>query len=413
MATAGGPNIARSGLVFAIDSASPSSISPLGCTGFSGAPQLVKNLITRTDSISSLNDVRLTGVDFYTAVGISYPEGSYGGDIAGRQGITPGYNVRSGSKTYDASRALHLWVWNNDTQAWVADSYFTGLRLNGHCYDNWAGAETGWQSELNKFNSDFNTINNAFPNCTFIVAGSHAAQNYDTPTINNLISLGAPSSTVSSWTNNAAWREFVLVGKPGLGSGNAYGWVFENYPTNSTEVAHLNFRLPVEKITNLQFDGTDDYIDTGKTASQLGIYDADYTCSAWVYPTSLSSDRTMFGTDQTALRQGMHLVFRSGSIYQGHYASDFSAGSVDVNNWYHITYTYVKSSGTATIYKNGVSQGSGTISSFIGTTNILLGRWAGGYNFSGNGASYYIWNRALSSTEVTQNFNAQRSRFGI
>ena len=161
------------------------------------------------------------------------------------------------------------------------------------------------------------------------------------------------------------------------------------------------------------YDGSNDYIDTGKTASNLGIYDANYTFYCWVYPTDLTSDRTMFGTDQTSTRMGLHLVFRSGAIYQGHYASDFSAGSVSTNTWYNIAYTYTQSSGTATIYKNGVSQGSGTISSFIGTTNILLGRWAGGYTFSGNGAVYGIYNRALTATEISQNFNAIRTRFGI
>jgi len=164
---------------------------------------------------------------------------------------------------------------------------------------------------------------------------------------------------------------------------------------------------------SIVWDGTDDYVNTGKTATQLGFYDANYTMEAWVYPTDLSSDRTMFGTDQTAFRQGLHLVFRSGNIYQGHYSSDFQAGTVTVNNWYQIVYTFNASNGACQIFKNGVSQGTGTIQSFIGTTNILIARWAGGYNFQGNGSIYRIYNRVLSSTEVTQNYNAQKGRFGL
>ena len=164
---------------------------------------------------------------------------------------------------------------------------------------------------------------------------------------------------------------------------------------------------------SIVFDGTNDYVDTGKTATQLGVYDADYTFDAWVYPTNLDSDKTMFGTDQTALRQGLHLVFRSGAIYQGHYSADFSAGSATLNAWNNISYTYVKSSSSASIYKNGVLQGSGTIASFIGTTNILIGRWASTYYFSGNGSNYKVYNRALSAAEIQQNFNATRSRFSI
>ena len=173
---------------------------------------------------------------------------------------------------------------------------------------------------------------------------------------------------------------------------------------------------PTYSIANggsIVFDGTNDYVDTGKTATQLGVYDADYTFDAWVYPTNLDSDKTMFGTDQTALRQGLHLVFRSGAIYQGHYSADFSAGSATLNAWNNISYTYVKSSSSASIYKNGVLQGSGTIASFIGTTNILIGRWASTYYFSGNGSNYKVYNRALSAAEIQQNFNATRSRFSI
>ena len=121
----------------------------------------------------------------------------------------------------------------------------------------------------------------------------------------------------------------------------------------------------------------------------------------------------MFGTDQTNVRQGMHLVFRSGSIYQGHYGSDFSAGTATLNGWNNISYTYVKSSGAASIYKNGVLQGTGTISSFIGTTNILIARWASTYYFAGPGAVYRIYNRTLTATEVAQNFNVLRGRYGL
>ena len=163
----------------------------------------------------------------------------------------------------------------------------------------------------------------------------------------------------------------------------------------------------------LSFDGVNEYVDTGRTATQLGVYDADYTFEAWVYPTDLTSDRTMFGTDQTNVRQGMHLVFRSGAIYQGHYGSDFSAGTATLNGWNNISYTYVKSSSAASIYKIGVLQGTGTISSFIGTTNILIARWASGYYFAGPGSTYKIYNRTLSAQEILQNYNALRGRYGL
>jgi hypothetical protein len=197
-----------------------------------------------------------------------------------------------------------------------------------------------------------------------------------------------------------------------------------SYPGSGTTWTDLTGRGNNGTLTNgvgynsnnmgsLSFDGVDDYVDCGKTATQFGVYDADYTFDAWVYPTNLSGDKTMFGTDTGVVRGGLHLVFRNGAIYQGHYESDFAAGSATLNVWNNITYVYVKSSSLASIYKNGIFQGSGSIGSFIGTTNILIGRWLGGNYFIGTGSNYKIYNRALTAAEIQQNFNATRSRFGI
>ena len=164
---------------------------------------------------------------------------------------------------------------------------------------------------------------------------------------------------------------------------------------------------------NVIYDGTNDYIDLNRTATQLGIYDASYTAECFCYPTVLSSDRTMFGTDQTAFRQGLHLTFRGNVIYMGHYSSDYSAGTVTINNWYHIVFRYNAATSMASIFKNGVLQGSGTIASFIGTTTLFTGREFGTGNFAGYIPIAKIYNRPLTDLEVAQNFQANRYRFGI
>ena len=175
-----------------------------------------------------------------------------------------------------------------------------------------------------------------------------------------------------------------------------------------------SFNNPRTHRSVFNFNGSNNYIDTGKTAAQLGIFDADYTFEAWVFPTNLSGDRSIFGTDTLALRQGLHLIFRNGTIYQGHFSEDYTAGSATLNAWNHITYTYARGPRTARIYKNGVEQGGGRIESFIGTTNILIGRWGGNARyFAGQGGVYKIYNRFLTAEEVAQNFNATRWRFGV
>jgi len=163
----------------------------------------------------------------------------------------------------------------------------------------------------------------------------------------------------------------------------------------------------------IMFNGTNNFVDTQKTSAQLGFYDASYTMEAWVYLKALDGDKTMFGTDAIGGRQGLHLVFRSAEIYQGHFGSDFGTGTVEINNWYQIVFTYNVTNNLCQIFKNGILQGTGSIGSFIGTGSILIGRWANSAYFNGNGSIYRIYNRVLSQTEVFQNYTTLKRRFNL
>ena len=193
-----------------------------------------------------------------------------------------------------------------------------------------------------------------------------------------------------------------------LGTRSATASIKDMSSNNATlDVSNLSF----DSNNNITFDGTNDYLDTTKTASQLGIYDSKYTMECIVYFNSVSSDQMVFGTNQTALRQGMHIGCRNGTIYQGHYSADYGVGSISANTYYHLVWTYDNLTSTASIYKNGVLQGTGTISSFIGTTNIWIGRHWGYCN------AYIpvtkIYNRTLTASEVSQHYYSYKTRFGL
>jgi hypothetical protein len=407
MGVSSGPKIASTGLVLSIDANNQKSISPLGCAGFNGAAQLVKNLVSSRDTISSTAGVKLDNLSFYTAFAIDYPEGSIGGDAADRQGITPGFNVRSGTKLYDASRALHLWVWNNNTSSWVSDSYFHGLRLAGHCYDNYSGAGIT-ATELALFVSDYNTIKNAFPNCTYIVSGGHRADTYNVTVRNIFTDLGMPSGYIDSDFISAP--EWILIGKPGLGRGNAYGWTYENYSTNTTQVAHLNFGLPIYQGTNnyLGFNGTDDYISTppvatGTTRTVCITYRLNSPGAGWgpLWRYDDWRERIFPGT--------ITLINNNGTYYE-------LSGPDSSTNIIHIAYSY---NGTnAKSYRNGVLQSNITMDGPMTTGNFTynFGRQAGGSTTAFIDMDLYsvqFYNIQLSDDQIQQNFNALRSRFGI
>jgi hypothetical protein len=63
----------------------------------------------------------------------------------------------------------------------------------------------------------------------------------------------------------------------------------------------------------------------------------------------------------------------------------------------------------------GLTNLSTTTASFMNTTNpIGVGGYANGiYAFIGAMPYYSLYNRAITSTEILQNFNAIRGRFGI
>lgn len=88
-----------------------------------------------------------------------------------------------------------------------------------------------------------------------------------------------------------------------------------------------------------------------------------------------------------------------------------------INTWYNVVGTYNGS--VLTQYLNGASQSTlnyaGTPSS-SGAGVRIARRWdtgAGADHINGQIPIVRVYNRALTATEVLQNYNAQRSRFGL
>ena len=159
---------------------------------------------------------------------------------------------------------------------------------------------------------------------------------------------------------------------------------------------------------NFSFDGVDDYVDTGKTAAQLGIYNSPYTMSAFFKVPNLTGDKMVFGSGGSGNGQVMHHGVRNNTFYFGHYAADAQGGTVVANTWYHGTWIWDT---TARIYINTVLLAAPTVGAFIGTTNILIGSsWV---RSNINIADVMIYNRALSLAEIQKNFEAVRSRYSI
>jgi hypothetical protein len=89
--------------------------------------------------------------------------------------------------------------------------------------------------------------------------------------------------------------------------------------------------------------------------------------------------------------------------------------SISVDVFHNIVVTYTTGvSGTVQFYIDGVLRTSRAIDSGFRPANQSVGFGNSGYgSMQGKGNMMHIYNRALSATEVLQNYNAQKSRFNI
>ena len=84
--------------------------------------------------------------------------------------------------------------------------------------------------------------------------------------------------------------------------------------------------------------------------------------------------------------------------------------------WHFLT--SIRSGTTHTLYGDGITNTtSNTVSAAaLDATTLAIGGWSGGVGsqqFTGNISNVLFYNRALSATEVLQNYNATKSRFGL
>ena len=202
-----------------------------------------------------------------------------------------------------------------------------------------------------------------------------------------------------------------------------------SYPGSGTTWTDISGSGNNATITNGSYDSANggSIVFNGTTT---GVYytkiinSGDFTCEIWAKQTSANYGSAMMfaGSDGFSGADNCQLGVSGGdgSIglalgNSGISVSPANASSAtSVNNWYHVIYS--RTGSTINIYANGVFKSSGTSATQlridrlgnIGGIGGSLGKW-----LLGNISSAKVYNRALSATEVTQNFNALRYRYGI
>ena len=165
------------------------------------------------------------------------------------------------------------------------------------------------------------------------------------------------------------------------------------------------------------FDHADDNIETSTTASGFGISSSSFTFESVFTVSSISGDNMVFGSNGGS--RNIHFGTRNTAFYMGNQANDKGLfyPSLATNTIYYVSFISDYSLGYSKIFVNGTMSGSlGGLVDLYATGNIGVGgRSYGAVNGQFGGRIYLarIYNRALSNTEVLNQYNATKGRYGL
>lgn len=164
----------------------------------------------------------------------------------------------------------------------------------------------------------------------------------------------------------------------------------------------------------ISFDGNNDYVGI---TDNLGN-PSQFTVEFWLYPTDIASHYSQIfnapssGSRCIILETAGQISFRIPGG-NGVYAGGPGTGTrFLVNTWGHCACTYDQSN--RRIYNNTelrLTYSEPGVSVNFGSPRIFTG--SSTYGYQGRMPIFRIYNRALSETEIRDNFLAQKSRFGL
>jgi hypothetical protein len=207
-----------------------------------------------------------------------------------------------------------------------------------------------------------------------------------------------------------------------------------SYPTNGTTWTDLSGNGFNGTLTNgpnfsslgggsIVFDGSNDYVSI---TDNVTLRPSVFTMNIWVKKNSLTQVQSILFTKRFSASAA---PYNSYSIQQdpgtglpykfsiGTGIDQYFLSTVNINDllWHNLVMTYDNS--TIVGYLDGVNIGSLSAPGPISYSSLglfMAGSFYGGTSsFNGNISCFFIYNRVLSATEVLQNYNALKSRFGL
>jgi hypothetical protein len=140
-----------------------------------------------------------------------------------------------------------------------------------------------------------------------------------------------------------------------------------------------------------------------------------YTKSIWFYVNSYQDNNLI----SSATGGHFMYMYSENKIYSGHanwpsYIAYPSTGTISLNTWYNVTLTFNTTDGM-TLYINGAQDSTYTANkaAYSGDSSVNIAAFGTGNFFNGRISKVYCYNRSLTAAEVLQNYNVDKSEFGL
>jgi hypothetical protein len=190
-------------------------------------------------------------------------------------------------------------------------------------------------------------------------------------------------------------------------------YLFDASNNNNNGTLINGIQSDAQTIKSLKFDGQDDTINL-KPIITLG---SGWSVESWVYLIE-GSQYTHIFSSQTAQQNFACKIAESGDNLKPYFyksgTNTFSITSkgLELNKWHHIVYTY---NGTSVkVFLDGDEIASLNSSLDIGPGTYMIGNSGSTNEYNKfKMSSISVKNKPLTSSEITQNYNAKKSRYNL
>jgi hypothetical protein len=361
MSASSGPSIQTDGLVFDYDMSNTRK-------SFIGAP--TTNLLTNPNSAINVNSTDIP-------LGVS---------LTGYSSYSTGYNVAD-------------WAVTSTAATGVTFSFSIYMRSPGAVSTYLFYAYTGTGPDGGWFGIGSGALTNTWTRYTFTtgsLTGTLTTIRIYRLNQAGTIELAAPQVEVSSVAST-----FVV------GTRSSTQAIVDLTGRNTITANSLTYASD----DTFSFNGSSNNLSIGSFSG----YSTNITCEAWFKTTSGATWKNIIcgpGGDVIFTVNGALLNFGTQNSSPIPHAN-YSTTTVNTGAWFHGVATYDGSN--VRIYINGNLESTNARTGIITSGAKNIGSNSGGSSeyFNGTIGTVRVYNRVLSATEIQQNFNAQRTRYGI